>query len=120
MAEHLSALIVDDEPLVARSVARFLEICGCRTNLCSDGYQAVETLTRQPFELVITDMNLPESSSEYLLDFIERTNYKCQVIIMTGQNLTANHEIAERTTPIHFLQKPFDLDILLDYLQGVV
>ena len=117
MVEQLSALIVDDEPLVARSVARFLESCGCRTDLCGDGYQAVEKLTRQPFELVITDMGLPESSGEYLLDFIERTNYKCQVIVMTGQDLAANNEIVERTTPIRYLQKPFDLDLLLDYVR---
>ena len=117
MAEQLSALIVDDEPLVARSVARFLESCGCRADLCGDGYRAVEKLTRQPFELVITDMGLPESSGEYLLDFIERTNYKCQVIVMTGQDLAASKERVERTTPIHYLQKPFDLDILLDYVR---
>jgi DNA-binding NtrC family response regulator len=117
MIGQLSALIVDDEPLVARSVARFLETCGCRTESCGDGYKAVEKLTGRPFELVITDMDLPESSGEYLLDFIERTNYKCQIIVMTGQDLAASKEIAERTIPIHFLQKPFDLDILLDYVR---
>ena len=117
MIEQLSALIVDDEPLVARSVARFLDSCGCRTDSCGDGYQAVEKLVRQPFELVITDMEMPKSSGKYLLDFIERTNYKCQVIVMTGQDIADNKGIAERTTPIHLLQKPFDLAILLDYVR---
>jgi DNA-binding NtrC family response regulator len=117
MIGQLSALIVDDEPLVARSVTRFLDSCGCRTDSCGDGYEAVEKLTRHPFELVITDMELPESSGKYLLDFIERTNYKCQVIVMTGQDIEENKEIADRTTPIHFLQKPFDLNILMDFLR---
>jgi DNA-binding NtrC family response regulator len=118
MAGQLSVLIVDDEPLVARSVARYLESRGCRADLCGDGYQAVEKLIQQPFELVITDMNLPESSGEYLLDFIERENYRCQVIVMTGQSLVTNTKIAGRIPPIHYLQKPFDLDMLMEHVRA--
>lgn len=117
MAKQRSALIVDDEPLVARSVVSFLQSYGCRADSCGDGYQAVEKLGRQPFELVITDLDLPESSGEYLLDFIERTNYRCQVIVMTGQDIATNKKMEERRIPIHYLQKPFNLERLLDYVR---
>lgn len=112
-------LIVDDEPLVARSVARYLECCGYCTETCGDGREAVEKLTRKPFRLVLTDMNLPDGGYEHLLDHIEREKCKCQVIVMRGQNLAARKETSKRRTRIQYLQKPFDLDVLLERVQEI-
>jgi DNA-binding response OmpR family regulator len=118
MREPLSILIVDDEPLVAKSVAHFLESCGCQTVVCSDGHAAVEQLRAQPFGLLITDWGLPKDGGRHLLDFVRSSEYPCRIIVMTGQG--NQEELADYSSlPILFLQKPFDLDVLLEHIEAM-
>jgi DNA-binding NtrC family response regulator len=118
MREPLSILVVDDEPLVAKSVAHFLESCGCHTVVCNDGHTAVEQLGAHAFGLLITDWELPKDGGRHLLDFVHRTQYKCQIIVMTGKGV--QEELPDlHSMPIRFLQKPFDLDVLLEYIEAM-
>jgi two-component system OmpR family response regulator len=118
MREPLSILIVDDEPLVARAVARFLEHCGCHIAVCNDGHTAMKRLSAHPFGLLITDLGLPKDGGRYLLDFVHRTKYQCQVIVMTGKGVQEEW-LDLYSTPMLFLQKPFDMDVLLGYIEAI-
>jgi hypothetical protein len=49
---------------------------------------------------------------------VSRTKYKCRVIVMTGKGVQEEW-LDVYSMPILFLQKPFDMDILLDYIEAI-
>ncbi|MFG0336048.1 MAG: response regulator [Maioricimonas sp. JB049] len=80
-------LIVDDNPVEQRFVARVLR--SSREELeviyADDGRDAVEALNRQPVDLVLTDLHMPEMNGFELLSFARRKFRDVPVVIMTSR-----------------------------------
>ena len=69
------ALIVDDDPIIAESLAQFLASDGIGSAIAGDGIEAMEHLEHgqdQHFGLVITDMNMPRCDGLELLKKIRK------------------------------------------------
>jgi len=82
-----SVMIVDDEPLMLKYLSSNLTRIApdwCVTGLASDGLQAVELLQRQPFDLVITDIKMPEMDGLELAKFIDEIHPQTRVVIISG------------------------------------
>jgi CheY-like chemotaxis protein len=72
-SEPLSILVVDDEPAVARALARLLQSDGHRVDLAVSGQEALEKLDANSYDLVLTDVRMPEMDGRTLYDRISRT-----------------------------------------------
>lgn len=84
-----TALIVDDEPLMRKFFENNLtSICAdfCVTGIACDGLEAVELLKKQSFDLVITDINMPEMNGINLAKYIFESSINTKVIIISGYN----------------------------------
>jgi len=58
--EGLSILVAEDNPLNQRLAARLLEKRGHRVTVAGNGQEALDALSRIPFELVLMDVQMPE------------------------------------------------------------
>jgi two-component system response regulator HydG len=56
---HAKILVADDEPLFLRTTAELLRKAGYECTTASDGNAALEALAREPFDLLLSDLNMP-------------------------------------------------------------
>jgi len=101
-------LIVDDEEELLWSIAEFLNKKDdlFEIEFARNGEEAKDQLAKKSFDLVITDIRMPEMDGLKLLDEIKKVYRDTKVIVMTayGSNLK---ELAIAKGAIHFVKKPF-------------
>ncbi|MCG8685938.1 MAG: response regulator [Desulfobacterales bacterium] len=82
--EHI--LLVDDETSIASMGKQFLERYGYRVTAFSDSERALEIFSKSPheFDLVITDMTMPNMTGDVLAEKIKKIRKDIPVILCTG------------------------------------
>jgi signal transduction histidine kinase len=104
-------LIVDDEECVVNLFATYLgETYSCET--AANAQEALDLLAREPFALVVTDMQMPGLSGIELLRRITEHYKDTAVIIVSGIARTQRVMDAIRVGASDYLIKPCDLDVL--------
>ena len=101
-------LLVDDEPLLLRSLRRILETDGHRTIL-ADCPQAAEPVLGNPdLAVVLLDLFLGAASGLDLLDRLKRERPEVEVVMMTGHASIESAVGCIRRGAFDYLAKPFD------------
>ena len=101
-------LVVDDEPLLLRSLRRILEGGGYRTVL-AESPEAAEPLIEDPkLGVVLVDILLGRSSGLAILEHVKRERPEVEVIMMTGNASIENAVGCIRRGAFDYLAKPFD------------
>ncbi len=77
-------LLVDDEPLVRRSLSEFLTLSGYTVSSVSNGREAMALLKNHTVDIVITDMKMPEVDGLQLLRHIKEEHQGIPVILITS------------------------------------
>lgn len=110
-----SILLVEDEELLCEIVAESLQLSNAENVVHSvgDGARALELLKGRRFDLVITDLRLPEVDGLTLLSYMHEHRISTPVIVITGQESVGVEPLARSLGARVFFQKPFDLDVLL-------
>ncbi len=111
-----SILIVDDEDAVRQVIRRKLEQCGYDICEAADGAEAINALRTIPFDLVITDVIMPEKDGIQTLDFIRKECPTTPVIVMSAPSNQLYLESALGLGASRAFSKP----ILLEELAGAV
>jgi two-component system chemotaxis response regulator CheY len=105
-------LIVEDDAATRRLYKFLLTGGGYQVLEAEDGVAALEQLTRQPCQLVITDMNMPRMDGLELIKAI-RSNYPdTYVIMITAFGTPDTEKQALRLGANDYLAKPFDFEEL--------
>jgi DNA-binding NtrC family response regulator len=108
-----TVLIVDDEPLVAASLARVLEHRGHATLLAETGAQALDTLAAEPVDLALLDLQLPDGIGLDVLSEMRRLGHDQPVIMVSGVGTIDTAVEATRRGALDFLEKPVAVDRLI-------
>jgi len=78
-------LIVDDEPIVCSFVARVLQQEGHETEVAFSAFEAlIKFLTHGPFDLLLTDENMPETRGHELAAQLRQLDPDIGVLYLTG------------------------------------
>lgn len=80
----LHVLMVDDDPAVLRVVAGLLAMDGHTVETAGDGRQALEKYRAGRYDLVLTDMGMPEMSGDQLTLAIKQLTPRQPVVMLTG------------------------------------
>ena len=117
----LRILIVEDNPVNRKVVLLMLHRLGYRADCAANGLEALRCLARQPYELVLMDMQMP------VLDGVEATRRIRAVASIDSPPyicaLTANarkedHDVCTEAGMHHFLSKPARNEDLMAALAG--
>ena len=105
-------LIVDDHTTSQRLMSFILQQHGYTPTMAMNGREALDRLEEQPFDLVITDLNMPEIGG---LDLLRTMRLDARfrdipVIILTGSVRDQDHIRAQEAGAIAFLTKPVGSD----------
>ncbi|GIW41346.1 MAG: hypothetical protein KatS3mg076_1923 [Candidatus Binatia bacterium] len=88
----LRILVVDDDLGVCTSLRDLLEAEGCRVYMAGGGEQALEILEKEPCDLVISDVVMPDLDGYELFRRVRETR-KIPVVLMTGYYYDRDHVI---------------------------
>lgn len=116
----LSALVVDDEPVIRQLLEVVLGDLGFTVEVVSDLQTARESTSLRDYDLVLVDKNLPDGNGLTLCHELRSQGVDSKLVVMSGYaNLASaveaiQHEVAD------YLVKPLDLDDLRARLSRVV
>jgi len=113
-------LIVDDEPLIRKSLFEILKMQGFRCQMAAGAKEAVEVAGKQKFNILITDMKLPEMSGIALLKKIKQDHPDIEVIVITGYGSIETAVEAMKLKAFDYITKPIVDDEIKIVLQKIV
>jgi DNA-binding NtrC family response regulator len=99
--------VIDDERELAESCATVLRLDGYDVTVWDRGQEALDVLTRRAFDIVLTDLFLPQVDGLAILKAALATNPGCLVVVMTGQPSVDSSFEALRQGAWDYLPKPF-------------
>jgi PAS domain S-box-containing protein len=113
--EQLRILLVEDNAVNQRVALRLLEKLGYRAAVAANGLEALEALRRQPYDVVLMDVEMPE------MDGLEASRHihsewppdeRPQIIAMTANAMQGYRDICLAAGMDDYLTKPIHLDPL--------
>ena len=111
MAEAI--LIVDDEEIIRESLSFILKKEGYRVHEAANGRAALELVKKDSFDLVITDLEMPEMKGVELLEQVSQVSPETLVVIITAYGSIDTAIAALRMGAIDYILKPVEFDELL-------
>ena len=105
-------LVIDDEELIAELLSEILQIIGHQPTIRNSAIDALDLLKRQSFDVIISDMRMPQMSGAEFHAALSRQNPDLarRIIFLTGD--TVSEEVVKflKSTGNPHLAKPFQLD----------
>lgn len=107
---NMSIAVIDDEVIVCDRLKRALQKDGHQVETFFSGRVFLETLPRQFFHLVITDLRLPDVDGISILKHIKEASAETAVIVITGYGTIDSAIEAIKHGAYHYVAKPLKLD----------
>jgi CheY-like chemotaxis protein len=117
MSNAVKVLVIDDEPVIVESVVRLCSSEGLDVDSALDAQEALKKIERNTYELIITDIMMPEMDGFQFLSTIRQRNIQTPVIITTGYSTVENAVKSLSEGAIDFLPKPFTFEELISCTQ---
>ncbi|MCP4592367.1 MAG: sigma-54-dependent Fis family transcriptional regulator [bacterium] len=104
--DRSSIFVVDDDRIILDSLCEFLGMEGYDVEGAADADTALRALGRKPFQVVITDVNMPGADGFELLRVIRQRYPETVVIIITGYGTIESAVEAIKMGAYDYLTKP--------------
>src|SRR5947209_869378 len=105
-------LVVDDERSMREMLAIVLRREGYEVLLAENGRTAIDVLEREPIDLLISDIKMPDLSGVDVLRAAKKADQDILGIMITAFASTETAVEAMRLGACDYLSKPFDIDLL--------
>ena len=110
----LRVLVVEDDVPIGRMLASILADEGYVVDLASDGRTALGKIEAREYDLILTDLRMPELDGVGLYRELERRQPEVlrRVIVITGTSGHPEYQSFLEETKVPYLEKPFSLQAL--------
>ncbi len=106
----VNTLLVDDDPMLAASVQSLLESWDHNVTVANNGEEALERILDKPFDLVISDIQLPGINGDELMVKARESIPELPYILMTAHGAVKDAVRAIKNGAYQYLLKPIDPD----------
>jgi len=119
---HERILLVDDDKTIAEMTKESLERIGFKVETRFDPLEAIKLFESESenFDLVITDMTMPNLTGEKLAERLFKIKANIPIIICTGYSSIIDDEKAKQIGVAGFLMKPVTLSILSKTIRKIL
>lgn len=120
--EKSKILIVNDAPTVSAFIRIILKSQGLGSVIAENGKEALEKLENEHFDMIITDLNMPEMDG-YQLTKIVRNHEKYRfipIIFLTGGDKSEVYNKAKEAGSTAFLSVPFERERLIKIIRTLI
>jgi PAS domain S-box-containing protein len=109
-----SILVVDDEEEIRRNLCDILTLQGHQVTLASGGEEGIEIFRKGEFDLVFTDLGMPEVSGWQVAKAVKEINPGTPVVIITGWGTSLSKSKMREGGIDLVISKPFRINQVLD------
>jgi CheY-like chemotaxis protein len=112
-------LVLDDDPIVTLSCKRILGAEGFSISTVEKGEDALNRLSKEDFDLLISDVRLPDINGLEVLKEARIIKPKTDVVIITGYPTLEDAKESTRLGASEYIEKPFTPDFMLNVANKV-
>jgi PAS domain S-box-containing protein len=112
MTKQPIILVVDDEPAILELVKDILSPAGYLVNTAANGKEALAAIQAHPYDLVLTDMIMPQMGGMELVQYLRLHHPETLVIVFTGFASYQDAVDAVKLGAFDYLPKPLQPEIL--------
>jgi two-component system, NtrC family, C4-dicarboxylate transport response regulator DctD len=113
-------LLVEDDLTLLRASARSLTRAGYKTDAVSCGAEALQMLENDHFDVVVSDVAMPDMDGIALLAAIRERDPSLPVVLVTGTPTLATAAQALEQGALRYLTKPVPAKLLIDTVAEAV
>ncbi len=106
-------LIVDDDPVVLKSLKDLLAIRGIVADTAIGGREAIACLDQKEYDLVLLDLQMPYVNGHDVMRHIKQQNMNTSIIVVSGETSFEAARDACTQGAYDFLRKPYATDELM-------
>ena len=111
--EKKKVLVIDDEQIVLDSVSKVLTAENYEVDASLSGRQGLDWAIERHYDIVLTDILMPDMGGMRVLKYIKRAKPSLPVIVITGYATVKAAVHAMKLGAADYLEKPFTPDQLL-------
>jgi DNA-binding response OmpR family regulator len=117
-----TVLVIDDDDMVADICREILQRSGYDVVIARSGKEAIDVFkeNQNGIDMVILDMILPDMSGRDIYDRLKIVNPDLNVLFVSGYDLDAQMEDIMECGGDGFIQKPFNMDTLLEKTREIL
>lgn len=120
MSTAFRVLVVDDEPALREICQEALSGVGYDVALAANGQDALGKLGGKGFDLVISDLRMPDMNGQDLLGQIRQRHLDVDFLVMTGYGTTETAVDIMKNGAADYIAKPFDIKHLLLRVRSIL
>jgi two-component system response regulator AtoC len=95
-------LLVDDEEKLLKSIAQRMKILGFTTHSATGGLAAIEIATRQPIDLAIVDLQMPDMNGLVTITKLKEIQPRLKTVLLTGHGSDKVRQATESLNTLYF------------------
>ncbi|MFA5904817.1 MAG: response regulator [Desulfobacula sp.] len=118
--EKKKALVIDDEQVVLDSVKKILDAENYDVDLSLEGKKGIDLAIRNSYDIVLTDIRMPDIGGLIVLRDIKRSKPSLPVMIITGFGSVRSAVQAMKLGAADYIEKPFDPDQLVQAISRAI
>ena len=108
----MKILIVEDEKILNNTINKSLKDAGYEVESAFDGFNAMEMIEIESYDLIVLDLNLPNMDGMEILKNLRKEDVETKVLILSARSQIQDKVEGLDAGANDFLQKPFHLDEL--------
>ena len=112
MKSATKILLIEDDPGSREALLILLRGSGFAMKECSSGKEGLQLLTGEPFDIVISDLFLPDMNGIDILTQVKRDSPRTEVILITGHGSVETAVKAIKAGAFHYITKPLNIEEL--------
>lgn len=111
---RMKIILAEDNDLLRKSLSYFLESKGFEVDQFSNGKEALEAIKNNPYEIILTDINMPGISGMEITQFVRtKLSLSTPIIIFTSSNVEQTELDSFDMGANEFIPKPVSPAVLL-------
>jgi CheY-like chemotaxis protein len=122
MSAARGILLAEDDADLRLALKLSLEAAGYTVAIAANAQEALAVQRREPAEVLVTDIFMPEGDGFEAIDAFRREFPATRIVVVSGggQRGKADYLAAARLAGVDAtLQKPFEIEVLLETLRGL-
>ena len=102
-------LIVEDEKELCDTISKSLYESGYEVDTCYDGYEALDYILTEDYDLIVLDLNLPGMDGMDILRELRKENEETKVLILSARSQIIDKVEGLDAGANDYMEKPFHI-----------
>lgn len=120
MGDLMKLLIVEDEKTLNKVISKRLESSGYTVFSCFDGEEALQTLMKESFDVVVMDIMMPKLSGIEVLKEMKLKGIETPVLFLTAKDTVEDRVYGLDLGAEDYLVKPFSFEELMARIRVIL